>query len=66
MTKLHFLWGLWEGRSINSAGDTMFATTMHQQEDDNRRRRRKSPLSELGERLAYQLRNAEVRSSEEV
>lgn len=31
-----------------------------QQEDEGRRARRKSPLSELGERLAYQLRNAEV------
>lgn len=53
------------GRTAFSC-DAMFATTMQQQqEDDGRRARRKSPLSELGERLAYQLRNAEVGSLEE-
>lgn len=38
---------------------------MQQQQDDGRRARRKSPLSELGERIAYQLRNAEYTPTQE-
>jgi hypothetical protein len=56
-----------DGAALGSFADQFFwevmFATMQQQQDDGRRARRKSPLSELGERLAYQLRNAEVGSS---
>jgi hypothetical protein len=42
----------------------MFAATIQQLDEEWRRRRRKSWLSELGERLAYRLWSAGVRSLE--